>query len=494
MTTEHMDSIFMQMPLGYACHEIISGNSTHTQDYVLAEANDSFFQYLGLDRETALQKNVTSFLDLTSDAKGWHLFYENINTSSHEKPMTASIREQTFKVTFYQPDTSHLITLFDDMTDIYRELQIRITDHSEVMFIKDMKNNKILDRSLIQKQQKRILYLSSHDPLTDLFNRTYLEKQMTRIDKTSMLPVTVIMGDVNGLKVINDSLGHKTGDLLLKEVAKIVELTIKNKGISARWGGDEFLILLPHIDIPGAHAMIHRLEDAFQKNEQLPLEISVSLGFDVKQTISDNLHQSQKKAEEQMYCKKLLVEKSCRSTIINTLLATLYEKSMETEEHALRLETSCIAMAEKMELAAEEKNELSLLAMLHDIGKVGIHLDILKKPGPLNEEEWREMKRHPEIGCRIVQNIPELSTVADYILFHHERFDGTGYPKGLKGDQIPLFCRILSVADSYDAMTNSRAYRKAMNGQEAMKEIKRCSGTQFDPEIVSVFLGLNTIF
>ncbi len=350
------------------------------------------------------------------------------------------------------------------------------------------------DVSQTLKQQQRILYLSYHDPLTGIHNRRYQEEEILRLDKEAMLPLTVIMGDVNGLKVINDVFGHKTGDLLLKEVAKIMEFTIKKKGIAARWGGDEFLILLPKTGVEGAQEMIRKLEEAFDTNNTLPLQISVSLGFDVRQTMYEPLHISLHKAEEQMYHKKLLAGKSYRNSIINTLLATLYEKSMETEEHALRLETYCIAIADKLGLAPEEKNELSLLAMLHDIGKVGINMEILKKPGPLNEEEWKEMRRHPEIGYRIAQNTPELSTVAEYILSHHERFDGSGYPRGLKGEEIPLLCRILSVADSYDAMTNHRVYRKAMDSQVAMEEIRRCKGTQFDPHIVDIFLGLNQIY
>ena len=132
--------------------------------------------------------------------------------------------------------------------------------------------------------------------------------------------------------------------------------------------------------------------------------------------------------------------------------------------------------------------------MLHDIGKVGISMDILKKPGPLNDEEWKEMKRHPEIGYRIAQNTPELSTVSEYILSHHERWDGSGYPRGLKGPEIPLLCRILAVADAYDAMTSNLAYRKAMDSLDAMAEIKHGSGTQFDPEIAKLFLDLNKIY
>lgn len=343
------------------------------------------------------------------------------------------------------------------------------------------------------KQQQRILYLSYHDPLTEIYNRRFQEEEMVKLDKESMLPLTIIMGDVNGLKVINDVFSHKTGDQLLKEVAKIMRFTIKKKGVAARWGGDEFLILLPKTNVEDAQDMIQTLENSFETSNCLPLQISVSLGFDVRQSMNEPLHQSLQKAEEQMYHKKLLAGQSYRNSIINTLLATLYEKSMETEEHALRLETYCIVIAEQLGLAPEEKNELSLLAMLHDIGKVGINMEILKKPGPLDKEEWKEMKRHPEIGYRIAQNTPELSTVAEYILSHHERWDGTGYPRGLKGNEIPLLCRILAVADSYDAMTNNRAYRKAMDCQTAMDEIRRCQGTQFDPQIVEIFLGLNQI-
>ncbi|WP_349670108.1 PAS domain S-box protein [Lacrimispora sp.] len=350
------------------------------------------------------------------------------------------------------------------------------------------------DVSQEKRQQERILYLSYHDPLTQIFNRRYMEEELERMDQTSQLPIAVIMGDVNGLKVINDVFGHRTGDQLLKEVAKTLQYTLKNMGIAARWGGDEFLVLLPNTDHKKAQDVIGRLEEAFRKSSRLPLEVSVALGFDVKEDLSHSLNHALQKAEEKMYHKKLLEGKSYRNSIITTLLATLYEKSMETEEHAVRLETYCMAIAEKLNLSSEDKNELSLLAILHDIGKVGVNIETLNKPGPLNDDEWKEMMRHPEIGYRIAQNTPELSTVSEYILSHHERWDGTGYPRGLKATEIPLLCRILAVADAYDAMTNNRSYRKALDCQTAMDEIGRCSGTQFDPFIVTIFLNLNQVF
>jgi HD-GYP domain-containing protein (c-di-GMP phosphodiesterase class II) len=197
-----------------------------------------------------------------------------------------------------------------------------------------------------------------------------------------------------------------------------------------------------------------------------------------------------REAEGNMYQQKLLDGKSYRNAIINTLLATLYEKSMETEGHSKRIETHCHSIGRRMQLSSKELDELSLLAVLHDVGKVGINPDILKKPGKLSAEEWLEMRRHPEIGYRIVQATPELANVADFILSHHERWDGRGYPRGLSQTEIPLLCRILAVSDAYDAMTNDRAYRSAMSHEEAVAELEKNAGTQFDPYIVNLFISM----
>ncbi len=219
------------------------------------------------------------------------------------------------------------------------------------------------------------------------------------------------------------------------------------------------------------------------------LKISIALGCGVK-TSEEDIQYVLQEAEEWMYHQKLLDDKSYKKSIINTLLATLYEKSYETEKHDIRMNIYCSAIGKELGLSAENLNELSLFAILHDIGKIGIHQNILQKPGPLTPDEWAEMKRHPEIGFRIAQNTPELSTVAKYILSHHERWDGRGYPQGLKGENIPLLCRILSVADTFDAMTNDRVYRRAVSKDAAVDELLRNSGTQFDPKIVHIFIGL----
>ncbi|ATW25512.1 PAS domain S-box protein [Candidatus Formimonas warabiya] len=340
-----------------------------------------------------------------------------------------------------------------------------------------------------KEHQGKILYMSYHDSLTGLYNRRFMEERIMKLDTSLEQPIAVIMGDVNGLKLTNDVFGHEVGDRLLQKTADAIKENCRQEDIIARWGGDEFLILLPRSTAENAENIIKRIKDSCVVKSDGPMQVSVSFGFAVK-TKKEDLLQVIKEAEERMYRQKLMEGKSYRNSIINTLLATLAEKNLETEEHAERLRDYCQAMAKEIKLSAKELDELALLAVLHDIGKVGIEGSILQKPGLLNSEEWEEMKKHPEIGFRIAQNAPELSAVAEYILFHHERWDGKGYPKGLKGEDIPLLCRILAVTDAYDAMVSDRPYRKAMSREEALLEIKKNAGAQFDPEVTNVFIRM----
>lgn len=336
--------------------------------------------------------------------------------------------------------------------------------------------------------QDQILYLSYHDALTGLYNRRYVMKEAKRLNTSKQMPLSVIIGDVNGLKMTNDAFGHEVGDKLLKKVARTMESSCRKTDMVSRWGGDEFLILLPKTSMEEARAVIRKMRKSLERKSSGVMQLSVSLGYAMKKDKSEKWMDILKEAEKWMYRKKLLEEKSYRSMIITTLLATLYEKSTETEEHSKRLENYCLAIGRKLRLMAEELNELSLLAMLHDIGKIGIHQSILQKPGPLSSEEWEEIRHHPEIGYRIVKNTPELSMVAEYILLHHERWDGKGYPMGYKEKSIPLLCRILAVADAYDVMIQGRVYKLPLSHEEAIAELKRNAGTQFDPQIVDLFI------
>ena len=215
-----------------------------------------------------------------------------------------------------------------------------------------------------------------------------------------------------------------------------------------------------------------------------PICPSIALGAALKTDISQSIEEIYKLAEDRMYNNKLVESKSIRSSIIASLKKTLEERTHETEAHARRMSEISMNVGRMMCLHDNELDELSLLAMLHDIGKIAIPDSILGKPGKLSEEEWSIMKGHCEIGYRIAVASPELAHIADLILSHHERWDGTGYPQGLRGEEIPLLSRLISVVDAYDAMTNDRPYHSAVASEAALAELKRCSGTQFDPCIV----------
>ncbi len=352
----------------------------------------------------------------------------------------------------------------------------------------------IIDINESKRRYDQIQYMNDHDFMTGLFNRKYYEEAKDRMDKRKFYPLAVMVADINGVRLINDAFGHAQGDRLIKATAKIIEKCCRPGDILARTEGDAFSILLPNTDREAATEMAKKIRDAcIRHNSKIRKKadtINLSIGFSIKNIESGSVDEVEKEAEEYLYKRKLLERTSHHSTILSSAMATMFARSQETEEHAERIAQLSIQIGEKMNLSPKNLDELKLLAMLHDIGKIGIDDRILNKPGPLSETEWMEMKKHPEIGYRILMAAPELQSLAEYILAHHERWDGKGYPRGLKGMQIPLVSRILAVADAYDAMTQDRVYRKALSKKEAAKEIQKNAGSQFDPEVAELFLKL----
>jgi diguanylate cyclase (GGDEF)-like protein/PAS domain S-box-containing protein len=342
-----------------------------------------------------------------------------------------------------------------------------------------------------RKRENEIRYLSYHDKLTGLYNRAFLEEQIKRWDNDKYLPISIIIGDANGLKLANDVFGHHEGDRLLQKIARIIKNSTRPHDIVARWGGDEFAIITPNTNEAFGMRICEAIKNACDQEAEDPIKPSIALGCATKEKPTDNLQQVIKEAEDRMYRQKLLENRSTRSAIIASLKKTLFEKSCETEEHAQRIHQISLKTGQKIGLSANELDDLSLVAILHDMGKIVIEDQILIKPGDLSTEEWKVMRRHPEVGYRIAESCTELSHIAEYILAHHERWDGSGYPQGLKGTQIPRISRIITIVDAFDVMTHSRPYKPvAMTIKEALAEIRRCAGTQFDPELADVFISV----
>ncbi|GKX67921.1 HD domain-containing phosphohydrolase [Inconstantimicrobium mannanitabidum] len=341
-----------------------------------------------------------------------------------------------------------------------------------------------------KKYEEETLFLSYSDKLTGLRNRSYMEKQFQALDSSPKSQYYIVMCDVNGLKVVNDTFGHKEGDHLLCTIANILTESCEQDDIISRLGGDEFIILIEDKD----EEYVKNLQDKIKiKCDSLfgyKYKVSMAIGYASKTEEISETELVMGLADLRMYRNKLTEEESTRSATIESLLNTLHEKHSETEEHTVRIKELSIQLGEKLGLNQEKLDELKLLSLLHDIGKVGIPENILMKPGKLTVEEWAIMKTHTQIGYRIAKSSSDFSHIANEILAHHERYDGTGYPNGLKGEEIPLLSRIINVVDSFDVMTNKRAYKEAFNLEYAFKELNECSGTQFDPYIVKEFIDI----
>ncbi len=357
-------------------------------------------------------------------------------------------------------------------------------DPAELVIIRDITQRR--------RAERQLHYLSFHDQLTGVYNRAYFEEQVSHLDAARQRPLSIVMADINGLKLVNDAFGHQEGDRFLQKVALTLREGCRREDVVARIGGDEFAILLPRTSLGEAEEIAGRLRECCRQSDHKHFTISLSIGVATKYEEEEDIWSLFSEAEEQMYRDKILQQDSVRHSIIHSLTNVLEEKSLETRMHINRLQWTSTALGEELGLGDDDLNNLDLLAQMHDIGKVAISDEILLKPGYLTGEEREQIERHPEIGYRIARSIPEFASVAEAILYHHEWYNGEGYPLGLKAGEIPLLARILAVVDAYDAMTHDRPYREALGRETALAEIQTCAGTQFDPEIAEAFVRMIT--
>jgi diguanylate cyclase (GGDEF)-like protein/PAS domain S-box-containing protein len=341
-----------------------------------------------------------------------------------------------------------------------------------------------------KKAEEKIEYLSFHDGLTGLYNRAYFDEELNRLDTERQLPITIVMGDLNGLKLINDAYGHSKGDMLLRNIADILKESFRKEDITSRWGGDEFISILPKTSIKDAKSIIKRIKELCEEKSTTEMPLSISLGASTKKSSSEYIYDILKEAEDKMYKSKIVESTPVEESFIQSLRVVLKKGDYRTETRIKKMENYAVLIGKRLNLSSIKLEELKLLMNLHNIGKLALADEIMTKKGRLTAEEWKIIKEIPEIGYRIAESSTKLKSIAESIRTHHEWYNGQGYPRGIKGEEIPVLSRISFLINAYDAMTSDRPYRNKMTKEEAKKEIKKFSGIQFDPKVVDAFFEL----
>lgn len=341
----------------------------------------------------------------------------------------------------------------------------------------------------LEAKEARIAELTYRDSLTGLYNRTFFEREIPRLDHPAYWPLSVLFADLNGLKLTNDIFGHAVGDELLLKVAQVFLDVCRPEDRAFRWGGDEFIVLLPRTDDEEAQQIRNKLQSALAEHVVGSMKLTVPVGLGTKDDASQDIRIVIQQAEEEMYWQKTIGQGNYQAEALERILVLLHSKSKAEREHAERVQELATQFGKYLNLAPHELRRLSYAAFLHDIGKVALDQELLHKPFPLGPTEQHEMNRHPLVGFRLLNFFEETMDLASAVLAHHEHWDGNGYPKGLKGEAIPLLGRILAIVETYDrALHDPDA--ECYSPEQALKLIAEGAGKKFDPHLASAFLEM----
>jgi diguanylate cyclase (GGDEF)-like protein/PAS domain S-box-containing protein len=339
-------------------------------------------------------------------------------------------------------------------------------------------------------QRKKVEQLSYYDQLTGLYNRHFFEAEMKRLDTARNLPLSVVIGDVNGLKLTNDVFGHAAGDELLQKIACVLTRVCRSDDIISRWGGDEFMLLLPKTSLSEAEQIVQRIKTEFARIQVRSMQGSISMGCAAKTTAEEKLLDVLEDAEEAMYDRKIVERRNLCSTVIQTIQERLFSESRREEAHARRVSKLAVQFGKVLHLKEDELRKLKDAAYLHDIGKISLSPELLMKNYNFTDTEFNEVKKHATVGYRILNAFDDTLDIAESVLAHHEHWDGTGYPKGLAGDEIPRLARIIHLIEGFDRMTRESMSKSAMNEDQALQAIKEEAGAQFDPNLSAAFIEM----
>ncbi len=425
--------------------------------------------------------------ELLSKVIDYKTFFENYlsNLGNNSKDILVENNKRYYYI------KGSKILAFNGKFIAYAILFSEITDIVESNISKQIIARELEDeRNVLSKTLMQVNYLNYHDQLTGVYNRRYFEMKIVEFDNEKYLPLSVIMADVNGLKLANDAFGHLIGDSLLREASSIMQANTMESDVFSRVGGDEFVFLMPNTSFADAEKFVKRMTAEISLKKVQNLQLSISFGINTREIMESQIYDVYKKAEDNMYEHKLTESHLMRVNTIEQIVDTLFERLPAEKDHADKVSGLCAKFADKIGMSRRIKDILLTAASLHDIGKVAIDYAIIDTGLEEEKETGIITKRHSEIGYRILGSVNEMGGVANIVLEHHENWDGSGYPKGLNGDEISVEARILRITDSYDAMVNGRKNQKPLTKEMAIADIRMNSGILFDPVFAEEFIDM----
>ncbi|MCK8825686.1 HD domain-containing protein [Fuchsiella alkaliacetigena] len=436
-------------------------DSQHT----CVKANSAFVNFLSLTKSEVEGRSVCEFLD-----KDKHHAYFAGNQEVFKKEM--SVKMEAWVENFKGEERLLTITKVPKLNEAGKV-------EYAICWARDI--------TAEREKQKQIRYLNFYDQLTGLYNKNYFREELKRLDAPRQLPITIIFIDVNGLKLVNDVFGHQVGDELLSLVGEILQDCSRQEDLAVRWGGDEFIILLPQVAEKTARKICRRIKEECEKKKLKSISPSLSLGYAVKKEIEEDIEQTLREAEERMYNQKVDQGREFRKKVLDNLVVKLAEEAYETSTHQQALKELALKLGQLCNLSTKELNKLEALAKYHDIGKVVVPTEVLQKSEKLTAADWQQIKKHSQAGYQIARST-HLGDVSTEILAHHEWWNGEGYPQALKGEKIPLVARIFTIVEAYQVMREGRPYQEPLSKEAAIKELKSKARTQFDPQLVKKFV------
>ncbi|WP_436513514.1 HD domain-containing phosphohydrolase [Clostridium thermobutyricum] len=342
------------------------------------------------------------------------------------------------------------------------------------------------DISEDKKFQNKIIEESYKDKTTGLYNRNYFEKIAVEIDKNFNGKLILIMGDSDALKLVNDSLGHLEGDRYLRDLSRIILEVVNKRGDVIRWGGDEFIILIPNATIEDAKEVTEKINYLCRNNDSSPIPISLSMGYSYREENNKTLDKMIEEAENEVYKEKLIKSEKTKKRLFEYIQKSLMEKCCESDDIKKRNHILIQKICAELNLTKKEIEDIKLASDLCSIGMIAIPDNIAKKNiDELTDKEIEILKTHPDKGYRIVKSYPEIAKVSKIILTHHEYYNGEGYPLGLAGEDIPLGARIIRIIEDYNYYLK---FDNKITKKDIEIKIKSQSYEKYDPKLVKVFL------